>query len=295
MKTHKLLIYLLLLPLFNFGQEYCFPLYFEDAAGNRDTVYFVQASSATFWIDEQLGEVNLLNQPIDTIFEVFFTDAAFDACYFDFDQIPTFISKKQFISLSKLYDWYELGMIARNWPVTITWDQGEMKNYVAQKGWSYCNLFLYSWNPPTSLLGDVHCCGNWPNDYTLLNDTSRMTIDKSNFCHYASPLISKDSVNLFFIKYSDFTGTDETTTGGITCRYASGKKAIVIENNSDTQLSAIEVFDIQGRKRLTEYMESDQCNNLEIEANTLSKGSYIVVATFTGKNLSQKNYKIVIQ
>jgi hypothetical protein len=285
----------LLLSLLSFGQEYCFPLYFEDAAGNKDTVYFGEDSSASFWIDEQLGEVNLLNQPIDTIFEVFFTDAAFDACYFDFDQIPTFVSKKQFVSLSKLYDWYELGMIARNWPVTISWNQKEMENYVAQKGWSDCNLFLYSWNPPESVMGDVHCCGNWPNDYTLLNDTSRVVVDKSNFCHYAAPLISKDSINLFFIQYASFTGTDEITTGDITCRYGSKEKEIIIDNNSDAKLSTIEVFDIQGRKRLTKCIESDQCNNLEIEANTLSKGTYVVVISFAGKNLSQKKQKIVIQ
>jgi len=281
--------------LFNYGQEYCFPLYFEDAAGNKDTVYFGEASSATFGIDEQLGEVNLLNQPTDTVFEVFFTDAAFHTCYFDFDQIPTFISKKQFVSLSKLYDWYELGMIARNWPVTISWDQKEMENYVAQKGCTYCNLFLYSWNPPNSLIGDVHCCGNWPNDYTLLNNTSHVIVDKSNFCNYAAPLISKDSVNLFFIKYASFTGTDEITTGNITCRYAPEEKAIIIDNNSDAKLSVIEVFDVHGRKLLTKCIENNQYNNIEIEANTLSKGAYIVVISFAGKNLLQKNQKIIVQ
>jgi Secretion system C-terminal sorting domain len=302
MKTYKLLIYLLLIPLFNFGQESCFPLYFEDAIGNKDTVYFGEAPSATFGIDEQLGEANLLNQPIDTIFEVFFTDGAsgnlYESghdCHLTTDQTPCYISKKQFIGYPKLYDWYELGMIAKYWPVTISWNQKDIENYVAQKGCSYCNLFLYSWNPPVSLIGDVFCCGNWPNYYTLLNDTSSVIVDKSNLCHYAAPLISKDSVNLFFIKYSSFTKVLQTKIGGLSCWYNSNKNTIVFSAGSEIESCVVEVFDLNGRLLITETTDNDCSKNYEIEASALPKGSYIVVASSSENKSQIKTQKIQVQ
>jgi len=302
MKTYKLLIFLLLTPLFNFGQEYCFPLYFEDAAGNKDTIYFGETSSGTFEIDEQLGETNLLNQPTDTIFDVFFTDAAtcdiyrglWD-CYLFMDQTPSYITKKQFIGRPGLYNWYELGMIAKNWPVTISWNQEEMENYVSQKGCSSCNLFLYSWNPPVSLIGDVHCCGNWPNNFTLLNETSQVTVDSSNFCHYAAPLISKDSVNLFFIKYSSFTKVFQTKIGGLSCWYNKSKSTIVFSSGKEIESCVVEVFDLNGRLWISETTENDCLENYEIGASALPKGSYIVVASSIENKSQVKTQKIQVQ
>ncbi|NLU40541.1 MAG: hypothetical protein GXX78_16810 [Bacteroidales bacterium] len=47
------------------GQEFCFPICFEDAVGNKDTVYIGDSPDATFRIDEHLGETNLLGKPVN--------------------------------------------------------------------------------------------------------------------------------------------------------------------------------------------------------------------------------------
>ncbi|MCF8359899.1 MAG: T9SS type A sorting domain-containing protein [Prolixibacteraceae bacterium] len=296
---------LFLLSYTMFGQENCYPLYFEDAAGNRDTVWFGDAPSATFWLDEHLGEVNLINEPVDSVFEVFFTDAVtggmynpddFFDCYLDFDQTPSFITKTQFVNYYEgLFNWFELGMIAKNWPVTISWDQDEMVQYVSELGNPACNLYLYSWSPPVSLIGDVHCVGNWPNDYTLLNETSQVVVDSSNFGHYSAPTISSDSVNLFFIYYSRFSNTQIFKTGKITCRYFSDKKILKIFNLSTSKLFTINLFDGFGKIHLSYDTKIKQGQNAIIDIHHLEKGFYIVSVSSLGKSPIHKTQKILIK
>ena len=283
MKTYCTLIFLILFSLIGKSQKYSFPLYFEDSAGNRDTLYFGEDPSSTFGIDEQFGEKNLINKPLDSTFDVFFTDAVtgemydggFD-CYLEKPQTLTYISKKQFNDFHyNLYDWIELGMIAKNWPVTISWNQVEMKDYVSKQGNANWNLYLFSWNPPVSLVGDVHCCGYWPNDYTILNNTSQVEVEKSNFCHYAST-ISKDSVNLFFIHYSFYTGIADLVKGNISFRYDPKEKFISFLNNGELKSGNIEVCDILGRVRIRKSIDNFTNTNLKIDAGSLSKGTYII-------------------
>lgn len=286
MKKFVLFISLILFFLMGKSQKYSIPLYFEDSAGNRDTLYFGEDSSATFGIDERLGEVNFVNEPLDSTFAVFFTDAVsgemydggFD-CYLEKPQTLTYISKKQFNDFHdahySLYDWIELGMISKHWPVTISWNQKEMADYVSSQGRPLWNLYMYSWNPPVSLTGDIHCCGYWPDNYTLLNKTSQVSVKKSNFCHY-STTITKDSINLFFIYYSSYTGLAEAVKGNASLRYDPKEKMIILLNNDESKSGTIEVCDILGRVRIKESIDNFTNTSLKIDASTLSKGIYIV-------------------
>jgi hypothetical protein len=77
-------------------QEYSFPLYFEDAVGNKDTLNFGFDQSASFGVDENLGEANIIGQPYDSTFFVFFTDAAtYDELDFRLQEEKTFIYIKK--------------------------------------------------------------------------------------------------------------------------------------------------------------------------------------------------------
>lgn len=284
MKTYLLIIFLIFFTLIGKSQKYSIPLYFEDSAGNRDTLYFGEDSSATFGIDEQFGEVNLINEPLDSTFAVFFTDAVtgemydggFD-CYLEKPQTLTYISKKQFNDFHdahySLYDWIELGMISKHWPVTISWNQKEMADYVSAQGRPLWNLYMYSWNPPVSLTGDIHCCGYWPDNYTLLNETSQISIDESNFCHYTTT-ITNASINLFFIYYSSYTGLSEALIGNASFRYDAKEKVILFLNNGEPKSGIVEVYDIMGRVRIKKSLNNS--TNLKIDAGSLSKGIYII-------------------
>lgn len=50
--------------------RFFFPMYFEDAIGNKDTVYIAGAESANEIFNPQFGEENLLGEPFDSVFEV---------------------------------------------------------------------------------------------------------------------------------------------------------------------------------------------------------------------------------
>jgi hypothetical protein len=286
MKTYYILIFLILFSLICKSQEYSLSLYFEDSIGNRDTLYFGEDSSATFGIDEQLGEVNLINEPLNSTFDVFFTDAVtgemydggFD-CYLEKPQTLTYISKKQFNDFHdshfSLYDWIELGMISKHWPVTISWNQKEMADYVSAQGRPLWNLYMYSWNPPVSLIGDIHCCGYWPNNYTLLNETSQVSVEQRNFCHYTTT-IAKDSISLFFIYYSSYTGLAEAIKGNASFRYDPKEKVILFLNDGEPKSGTIEVCDILGRVRIRKSIDNFTGTNLKIDANRLSNGTFII-------------------
>jgi hypothetical protein len=301
MKTYGLIIFLILHTLIGKSQKYSFPLYFEDSVGNRDTLYFGEDSSATFGIDEQLGEINLINEPLNSTFDVFFTDAVtgkiydggFD-CYLEKQQTLTYISKKQFNDFHhSLYSWIELGIITKNWPVTISWNQEQMSDYVSDQGNPKWNLYMYSWNPPVSLIGDNHCCGYWPNDYTLLNDTSQVSVVEGNFCHYVST-ISIDSVNLFFIYYSSYTGLAKAIKGNASFKYDPKEKVILFLNNGEPKSGTIEVYDILGRVLIRKSIDNFTNTNLKIDAGSLSKGTFIIRFSSIKPNSNSLTKKIQI-
>jgi len=56
--------------------EFIFPLYFEDGAGNRDTVFVGYSSGATDSIDTIYGEIDISDIPFNTDFEVRVTTVA---------------------------------------------------------------------------------------------------------------------------------------------------------------------------------------------------------------------------
>ena len=59
----KKLIFLLLVPLSVFGQEFSFSMHFEDAVGNKDTLILGYDQAATNGINLQFGEENILYEP----------------------------------------------------------------------------------------------------------------------------------------------------------------------------------------------------------------------------------------
>lgn len=94
MKTKILYILFILLTFQGFSQsltpEFEFQLYFEDAAGKKDTLILGYDENATDSIDTSFGEINLINQPwTSDSFEVFVTDRGIT---------PTIKSKKQIVN-----------------------------------------------------------------------------------------------------------------------------------------------------------------------------------------------------
>ena len=64
------LLIVLLTTNINSQEEFSFPMIFEDAVGNKDTIVVGYDSLATDSIDTAFGEVDIVNQPWDSTFEV---------------------------------------------------------------------------------------------------------------------------------------------------------------------------------------------------------------------------------
>jgi len=75
MKKIYILISFLTISQFIFGQEFSFPIYFEDAIGNKDTLTMGYDINGTDGLDTVLGEINIIGVPLDTSFDVRISDA----------------------------------------------------------------------------------------------------------------------------------------------------------------------------------------------------------------------------
>lgn len=99
-----------------------FELIFEDSAGNLDTLEFGYDELATDTIDSIFGEENIINTPIDSIFDVRITNEWPNRTY---NNSPgTYHTKKQITKkiIGPLATKLNIDIITENWPVSIRWD-----------------------------------------------------------------------------------------------------------------------------------------------------------------------------
>lgn len=280
------------------SQEYSFPLYFEDAIGNRDTLYFGFDKSASFDINENLGEVNLLRQPYDTGLFAFFSDAATNEeydCRLETEKNPTYLTKKQYINL--LNDrLIEIGLIAKKWPVKISWDQNAITHFNIDKylGVSNYGLFLTSWHPLNGY-PDSFCCGAWPtpDGLTWLSESSFIQIAKENTCLYKANSL-KDSISLIYISQMyKYTSVDNIPINSISCWYNGSLDAVCIQNTKGAILSKIEIFNVCGLKVMDKQILSTNETKLNINISSLPNGLYLTRLSQFKNNYLNSTFKII--
>lgn len=113
-------------------EDFSFPLYFEDAVGNRDTLTVGYDINATSGIDNLFGEVNTISIPWSENFEVRVTDKMPGVLYGS-PENETFRTKKQII---KKYcgeawsNWDNIYIDIKNlqFPITISYINGIFQN-----------------------------------------------------------------------------------------------------------------------------------------------------------------------
>jgi len=298
MKTYVLLVFLNLFSLISKSQEYSFPLYFEDSAGNKDTIYFGFDQSASFGIDEKLGEFNIIGLPYDSTFFAFFTDAGSKEewdCRLENEKIPTYITKRQYVNLRN-NPFIEIGLNVRNWPVIISWDQGiiadfDIDHYLGSKD---LGLLLTSWRPFNGY-PDVFCCGEWPTPtgLTWLSNTTSIQIGKNNVCPYKANF-SKDSTSLIYVgqmyKYTSIKDFPENT---YRCWYNESLHVVSIQNINGPMTLKFEVFNIWGLKVMDEQISSNYENQINLNISHLPNGLYIARLSPLKNNSLNYTFKII--
>ena len=295
MKISFAIAFLLFTRLFSFAQEFSLPLFFEDAVGNKDTLIFGFDPSATFGIDAQLSELNIIEFPLDTIFNVFFSDAVSidDGCSLQLTKIPTYISKSQYINPYE--DFYmELGLHAKNMPVSVSWDS--TKTPVFEQSHLYSDVFVImtSWNPPGGWFDGICCSGNWPNGYTFLSEKSNLILDENNFCRYTTNNFN-DSINLFYIGLFQYTSSEYLVKQKeVNCIYNEADKVLNFFNLPDSRPLKIQIYNTWGKLVLEDELVSTINENNSLRINSLFTGIYLVKLSSENKYLQISNNKIFI-
>ncbi len=116
------------------AQEFSFPLYFSDHAGNKDTLILGYDPTASNGIDQGLGEINIIGQKIEKSLDVRVTDEWRNR---EYNGIPgSFHSKVQFVNY-RCPDWrntiQSIDIFTKNWPVSMSWDTS-LYQEVCRKG-----------------------------------------------------------------------------------------------------------------------------------------------------------------
>lgn len=121
----KIGISLLLVPTLLLAQEhFSFPIYFEDAVGHRDTVYFGYDSTATDSLDAVFGEADISHVPWDTALDVRLTGVWKGASHWQGQYNSPFQTKK-LVAGPRCDDRapvFSVEILTRHWPVTARWD-----------------------------------------------------------------------------------------------------------------------------------------------------------------------------
>jgi hypothetical protein len=107
-----------------YGQQFSFQMFFTDAIGNKDTITLGYDITATDSIDAALGEVNIINIPRDTSFDIRISNEWKKRSWFG---VGTYHTKKQIIPYTCMNfsnnNIQTVDIYTKHWPVTVTWNK----------------------------------------------------------------------------------------------------------------------------------------------------------------------------
>ncbi len=107
-----------------FGQEFIFPIIFQDAVGNTDTLYFGYDENATDSVDSAFDENNIINTPYDPVFDVRISNEFDYRSHLSEPTMGSFHLKRQIVPINcpGYSTPIAIDIKCQNWPVTATWD-----------------------------------------------------------------------------------------------------------------------------------------------------------------------------
>ncbi len=128
-----------------YSQEFSFEMIFEDAIGNTDTLIMGYDPEATDSVDSEFGELNIIESPLDSIFDVRITDE-WRARSASIDSFGSYHIKKQIVegTCESVRNAINIDILCKNWPVTARWNnsgfeleymQGSVLTSVPPGGW----------------------------------------------------------------------------------------------------------------------------------------------------------------
>lgn len=251
------------------AQEFVFDIVFTDAMGNTDSVEVGYDQNATNSIDSELGEVNIISNPWDSIFDVRISKKALNNGESEEYHLKRQIIKKD---CDLVYPFpIEVSIKAKHWPVTASWNPDLFENS--------CNEgSLFTSTPP----------GGWwdvgsPSDLgrvILKSDTDVTFTDNIEYSgngklnvNYAYEDSIGGIISIFWMglgKDGLGVSTKEIDTRSTINIYPNpAHDIVIIEGLVQEEIDRIELYTLTGEK----VMEVDR---IEFSTQSLDLGCYLI-------------------
>jgi len=257
-------------------QDFVFNLYFQDFKGNKDTIAIGYDRNATDTIDLNQNEKNIINEPLNTKFDVRISNIWMKK-YFGLNA-ENFQTKRQIVSnnCGSRFPAVTIDVLCKNWPVTITWDSTQFANE--------CNI--------GSLLTSFHP-GGWfdvgGGFVTVLSKRSNMIMFNSyekytsyrDITQYYYINNKNDTISVFWQAFGDIrlphSNVNQINNDLEFSFFPNpSKEKIFLSGNIDA-VKEIEVYNSLGIKVLT-------TNKNELNLKHLSFGVYYAVIKLKNNN-----------
>ncbi len=243
----NLFLFLLLIPASLAAQEeFSYKLYFEDAAGNKDTVVIGFDANGTKGIDAIFGEEDILNHPWSNNMEVRIGNMTQNpGGGTNMGPYPSSFTainhtKKQIVKKDCSQNWsqaYEVVYVLLKhveFPLTISWDHQAVSNSCTNRN------FMTDWHPGCWF--DCHVVGTEqePFDLNTLNSKQLEYISLHN-------VEGNDTTQVLFVSMSNFTlNTKHLSADQFTVSKNPFEEAFSIQGNLEE--TNIQILDFQGKK-----------------------------------------------
>jgi len=287
MKKHlKFLItlaFLLLAMPFLSAQEFSFPIYFEDSAGNQDTLVLGFDTDATSSIDGQFGEENIIGQSWDEEFEVRATDQWLQPL--DGESV-TFHTKKQIVDhLSSDNNVIGVDINTDNWPVKASWDETLFAETIEFS--VFTSIFPGGWWDTSSPSNLGRKFLSQDGNATFSSNESENGCTSSFYCYTSN----ENMVSYFWVAFGDFnfTNTRNITKGHPFTLFPNpaSSQVRILSSTEQHTVASIRLLSQSGQV-LTEVDDKPELNLISLPA-----GLYLVEITLhDGQRIIKRLVKI---
>lgn len=264
-------VFLLVIKLV-FCQEFVFLIYFEDAAGFKDTITVGYDINATSLIDENLGEVNIISQPLNEELDVRITDEWISRNWGSVE--PSFHTKTQIVKNSCGFAYSELPVImfdikSNNWPVTISWDNSLFEDDC----FDFCHIASFPYWEMWDVLRPNDFQINFRNEDEVIATDEESTY--SNNTYYVDE--NNDTVRVYFIGLDDeqiALGIDNINKNQFDYDFYNDENFLHLETNDHSKIK-IEIYDMTGKLVVVGVSK-------KIDISILTRGLYVCKLTNEG-------------
>lgn len=291
----KILNLLLAMPAILLGQEgFSFPVFFEDAVGKKDTVYFGFDSLATDGLDASYGEVNISNAPWDTSLEVRLAGVRTwqgQGLNYSYPyQTRKLIASPRCDAQSAVFT---VKILTRHWPVTARWDSTRFQG--ACLGSSVFSSIIsdaiadsrrVTNGVPGTFLGFVRFSNESQVTFTA------QKYGRFEYLYEVNPVPSRlDTVNLFWISLNQaaFEGHVIRVSGSQE-NFADSRRLIVGDrldvSGLGSHVTSIRIMSLAGRVVAVPVFEKRF-----IDLSRLKSGVYVLNFVNHGKHVSYVIFK----